>query len=203
MMLQIAAGDTTLSALTYSMYRLAINPDIQLALRREIENHADVSNLEFEAIQNLPLLESVINETLRVHPAVPSGLPRLTPPEGIYVDGTYIPGNTTVSCPTWTIQHSPENFTDPSIWNPYRWMNPLETHNSKAFIPFSVGPFNCVGKIFAYMEMKQVLARLVTTFEFELGPEEDGTRLINESHDHTAMSCGPMWLNMKQIVRDN
>ncbi|KAJ5741040.1 hypothetical protein N7493_000912 [Penicillium malachiteum] len=191
MMLQIAAGDTTLSALTFSMYHLATNPEIQLALRKEIESHADVANLAFQAIQNLPLLESVINETLRVHPAVPSGLPRLTPPEGVYIDGTYIPGNTTVSCPTWTIQHSAENFTDPDTWNPFRWINPLETHNPKAFIPFSVGPFNCVGKVFAYMEMKQVLARMVTTFEFQLGPEEDGTRLINESQDHTAMSCAP------------
>ncbi|KAJ5714425.1 uncharacterized protein N7483_011606 [Penicillium malachiteum] len=200
MMLQIAAGDTTLSALTFCMYHLAINPEIQSALRREIETHADVADLAFEAIQDLPLLESVINETLRVHPAVPSGLPRLTPPEGVYIDGTYIPGNTTVSCPTWTIQHSHENFTDPNTWNPFRWIDVLETHNTKAFIPFSVGPFNCVGKAFAYMEMKQVLARIVTTFEFQLGPEEDGTKLINESRDHTAMSCAPLYLKMKAIV---
>ncbi|KAJ5279799.1 hypothetical protein N7478_005171 [Penicillium angulare] len=202
MMLQIAAGDTTLSALTFCMYHLAINPEIQLALRREIENHADATKLTFEAIQDLPLLESVINETLRVHPAVPSGLPRLVPPEGLYIEGTYIPGNTTVSCPTWTIQHSPENFADPNTWNPFRWIKPFETHNPKAFIPFSVGPFNCVGKAFAYMEMKQVLARMVTTFEFQLGSAEDGTRLINESQDHTAMSCAPLWLKMKTIVRE-
>ncbi|KAJ5641186.1 hypothetical protein N7490_005186 [Penicillium lividum] len=201
MMLQIAAGDTTLSALTFAMYHLAINPEIQLVLRNEIENHADAANLAFEALQDLPLLESVINETLRVHPAVPSGMPRLTPPEGVYIEGTYIPGNTTVSCPTWTIQHSHENFTDPSTWNPFRWIDHLETHNPKAFIPFSVGPFNCVGKVFAYMEMKQVLARLVTTFEFQLGPAEDGTTLINESQDHTAMTCAPLWLKMKVIVR--
>ncbi|KAJ6035940.1 hypothetical protein N7540_000219 [Penicillium herquei] len=203
MMLQIAAGDTTLSALTYCMYHLAINPEIQSALRKEIETNANVADLAFEKLQDLPFLESAINETMRVHPAVPSGLPRLTPPEGIYIDGTYIPGNTTVSCPTWTIQHSQENFTDPNTWNPYRWINPLEIHNQKAFIPFSVGPFNCAGKVFAYMEMKQVLARILTTFEFQLGPEEDGAGLINESLDHTAMSCAPLWLKMKKIVRND
>ncbi|KAJ5107430.1 hypothetical protein N7456_004105 [Penicillium angulare] len=201
MMLQIAAGDTTLSVLTFSMYHLAINPDIQIALRKEIEDHADVTDLAFSAIQDLPLLESVINETLRVHPAVPSGLPRLIPPEGLYVEDMFIPGNTTVSCPTWTIQHSPENFTDPDTWNPFRWITTLETHKPKAFIPFSVGPFNCVGKAFAYMEMKQVLARLVTTFDFQLGSAEDEARVINESQDHTAMTCAPLWLKMEAIVR--
>jgi tryprostatin B 6-hydroxylase len=103
-MLQIAGSDTTKSVLIFILYHLAINPEIQSVLRKEIETLASV-DLHCEELQDLPLLESVVNETLRVHPAVPSGLPRLTPPEGIQVGDTYIPGNTTVSCPTWTIQH--------------------------------------------------------------------------------------------------
>ncbi|KAJ5888116.1 hypothetical protein N7495_008157 [Penicillium taxi] len=199
-MLVLAAGDTTISALTFSMYYLAINPEIQRSLREEIKAaNADVVNLKWEDIQALPLLTGVIDETLRMHPPVPSGLPRLTPPEGIYLGETYIPGNVSVSCPTWTIQRDPENFTDPHTWDPNRWINPPENHNPKAFFPFSLGPFSCVGKVFAYMEMKQALAKLVTTFEWELAPGEDGTGVLYESKDHTAMSCEALWLTMSRI----
>lgn len=106
MMLQIAASNTTVAALTFAMYYLSVNPEVQMALRKEIEANADVTNIASEAIQGLPLLAAVIDETLRMHPSVPSGLPRVTPPEGLQLGGTYIPGKTTVSCPTWTIQRS-------------------------------------------------------------------------------------------------
>lgn len=95
----------------------------------------------------------------------------------------------------------PENFSDPTTWNPYRWIDPPAVHNRKAFIPFSVGPFNCVGKHFAYMEMRAAVAKLVTNFEIRLAPGEDGHRLLNESKDHLAMFCGPVYLDMKPFTR--
>ncbi|KAJ5322947.1 hypothetical protein N7452_011236 [Penicillium brevicompactum] len=202
MMLQIAASNTTLAALTFAMYYLSVNPEVQMALRKEIEANADVTNIASEAIQGLPLLAGVIDETLRMHPSVPSGLPRLTPPEGLQLGGTYIPGKTTVSCPTWTIQRDPKHFSDPNTWNPFRWINPPENHNTKAFFPFSLGPYGCVGKAFAYMEMKQALAKLVTSFDFKIAPGHDENRVIDESKDHTVYSCEPLWLKMETIARD-
>lgn len=49
------------------------------------------------------MLEGCINEALRLFPPVPSGLQRMTPPEGVKIAGRYIPGDTLVSTPTYTI----------------------------------------------------------------------------------------------------
>jgi len=59
-----------------------------------------------EKIANLDHLNAVINETLRLHPPVPSMLQRKTPPEGINIDGEFIPGNTIVSCPQYVLGRS-------------------------------------------------------------------------------------------------
>lgn len=68
--------------------------------RTELGNysHSDLAHLEH--------LNSVINEALRLYPPVPSALQRLTPPEGLTVAGTYIPGNVTIYCPQYVIGRS-------------------------------------------------------------------------------------------------
>ncbi|KAJ0425150.1 cytochrome P450 [Aspergillus carlsbadensis] len=205
MLLQIGGSDTTNSTLIFCVYYIATNPAIQRALREEIQQsssashggHATREEVTWEEIKSLPLLEAAINETLRMHPPVPGGMPRMTPPQGAHLGDLYIPGNTTVSCPTWTIQMDPDNFTDPTTWNPHRWVTHPAHHNTKAWVPFSVGPFSCVGKNFAYMEMKVAIAKLVTTFEIALAPQEDGRQLLEGSKDNTAIVCKPVWLSMK------
>lgn len=118
MLIQIGGSDTTNSTLTFCLYRLATNAEIQTALRHEIlSSNEDSTSLAWEVLRELPLLEAVINETLRMHPAVPGGMPRLTPKEGLYLESIYIPGGTTVSCPTWTIQMGEHSlFVSHSKW---------------------------------------------------------------------------------------
>ncbi|KAL2794802.1 cytochrome P450 [Aspergillus keveii] len=198
MLLQIGGSDTTNSTLIFCVYYIATNSAVQRALREEIQpSHAVGEEVTWENIKSLPLLEAAINETLRMHPPVPGGMPRMTPPQGAHLGDLYVPGNTTVSCPTWTIQMDPANFTDPTRWNPHRWINHPAEHNTKAWVPFSVGPFSCVGKNFAYMEMKVAIAKLVTQFEIALTPQEDGRALLEGSKDNTATVCKPVWLSMK------
>ncbi|KAL4950529.1 cytochrome P450 [Aspergillus filifer] len=200
MLLQIGGSDTTNSTLIFCLYYIATNPLTQRALQEEVQqslSEEDGHQVTWERVKSLPLLEAVINETLRMHPPVPGGMPRSTPPAGAHLGSVYIPENTTVSCPTWTIQMDPENFTNPTEWSPHRWINPPKHHNTKAWVPFSVGPFSCVGKNFAYMEMKITIAKLVATFDIGLAPQEDGRGLIEGSKDNTAIVCEPVWLSMK------
>ena len=100
-------SDTTSATLTHLFYELAKNPDQVLKLRDELASHlASGSDLSHQQIKNLDHLNAVINETLRLYPVAPMGLARLTPPEGIEIEGTYIPGNMTVSCPQYVIGRS-------------------------------------------------------------------------------------------------
>jgi tryprostatin B 6-hydroxylase len=101
----VAGSDTTASTLTYIMYHLAKAAHVVTKLREELKemNYLPGSETEVRDIQDAKYLNGIINEALRLHPVVPSGLLRLTPPEGINIDGTFIPGGVTVSSPMYSM----------------------------------------------------------------------------------------------------
>ncbi|WYZ38083.1 hypothetical protein EsH8_II_001589 [Colletotrichum jinshuiense] len=73
-------------------------------LRKEIDDYfAHNAIVEHLPLSKLQYLQACIDETLRLHPTVPSGLQRMTPPEGMEIDGTFIPGNTIVQVPSHTM----------------------------------------------------------------------------------------------------
>lgn len=99
-------SDTTAATLTYLFYHLAREPEQARILREELAPLVpDVTNISHQAIQDAPHLNGVINETLRLHPPVPSGVLRVTPPEGMNIGDTFIPGNITVSTPFHPLGH--------------------------------------------------------------------------------------------------
>lgn len=87
----VAGSDTTSATLTYLFYELAKRPEEVKKLREELR---PLTNGEWsdKDIKNAPRLMGAINEALRMHPPVPSGLERQTPPEGMTIGETFIPG---------------------------------------------------------------------------------------------------------------
>ena len=86
--------------MVFIFYQLALNPDKTEKLYQEVR---DVDIKDVATLKKLPYLNAVIEETLRLHPAVPTGGHRDTPPEGMMIGGTFIPGNTTVVAPRYTL----------------------------------------------------------------------------------------------------
>lgn len=100
----VAGSDTTAAALTFIFYYLAVDPKLVEKLRAELTSLTNTEeSFDLRAVQNAPLLNGVIYEALRMHPPVPSGTSRITPREGIIVDGVYIPGETTVIVPHFAL----------------------------------------------------------------------------------------------------
>lgn len=67
-----------------------------------------------------------------------------------------------------------------------------------AFGPFSTGPFGCIGKNLAYMEIRTITAQLVDQFDVSLAPGEDGKKLLMETTDHFTMGLEPLMLIFKR-----
>jgi cytochrome P450 len=105
-LLIIAGSDTTATTLTYAFYNFARDPSIVQKLRAELEeNHvSSTSSINVMDLQNLPFLNAVIYETLRLHPPVPGGVYRLTPKDGVMMAGKHLPGGVKIVGPHFTIQ---------------------------------------------------------------------------------------------------
>ena len=61
-----------------------------------------------------------------------------------------------------------------------------------------LGPYGCVGKQLALMEIRNVMARIVTEFDVRFAPGEDGTKLLEESHDTFTIALAPLQLVFKR-----
>jgi len=101
----IAGSDTTTTTLGFASYYIAKYPSVAEKLRAELlEAGYDANPSDLSILQRLPYLNGVIDETLRLHPPVPGGVYRQTPPEGLQIGERFIPGDITVITPHHVIQ---------------------------------------------------------------------------------------------------
>ncbi|KAI0355902.1 cytochrome P450 [Trametes cingulata] len=190
--LTFAAADTTSNALSMTLWRLAKNPDVQRKVRQEIMEAKEANgggDIGYDDLVALPYLDAVCRETLRVHVPAPFRfreanrdivLPLSEPVRGL--DGRLmheilVPKDTPVFV---GIAASNTNKAlwgeDAYEWKPERWLQPLPDAVLDAKIPgvyanlmtFWGGGRACIGFKFSQLEMKVVLAVLISTFTFEL-----------------------------------
>ncbi|KAF2017471.1 cytochrome P450 [Aaosphaeria arxii CBS 175.79] len=179
----LAAGhETTSSALTWTAYLLATQPDVQRRLRTEIHDaiqdpetlsspDVDIANL----LESLPFLNAVCNETLRLYPTIPVSARHSTRDTSIC--GQFVPKNTDILIIPWATNR------DPSIWGddaesfrPDRWLDPTTgkanyvggVDSNYSFLTFFHGPRSCIGQGFARAELRSLVAAFVGSFEMEM-----------------------------------
>ncbi|KAK4186767.1 cytochrome P450 [Podospora australis] len=143
----IAGTDTTSTALGSANYHLMANPQVMETLRTEIrsrfEHYEDITP---ETTSNLPYLNAVLSEALRIFAPVSWPPSRIVPPGGDTVDGYHLPAGTWVSAGYYTGGRSPENFQDPLTFWPERWLAEVPTDKLDASQPFGMGTRGCIGK---------------------------------------------------------
>lgn len=93
-----AGTDTTSSTLTYLFWELARNEGWQSRLRDELNERlaSEIHDLpvpKYSDVVNLPILNAITDETLRLHPSAPASLPRSVPSDGRVIDGQFMPEN--------------------------------------------------------------------------------------------------------------
>lgn len=170
----IAGSDTTSNtacAILYWCLRTpGVIPKLQKALDEAIPSDIDVPT--HAMVKDIPYLQWVIWETMRIHSTSAMGLPREIPAgaDPVTISGhTFLPGDI-LSVPSYTIHRSKEIWgADAEEFVPERWAPERLTPRQKAaFIPFSHGPRACVGRNVAEMELLVMGATVFRLFEFQL-----------------------------------
>ncbi|KAJ5382079.1 uncharacterized protein N7496_004507 [Penicillium cataractarum] len=157
----VAGSDTTAVTLTYLVYAVLSNPRLQ----REVEDEVQLLSDDYsdETLEQLPLLNATIKETLRLYGAAPGSLPRSVPAGGATFLGYYIPEGMTVSTQSYTIHRDENIFPDPETFDASRWLRGNEeggvsSQAQAGFSPFGAGARTCLGIHLAYMELRLAAA---------------------------------------------
>ncbi|TGO40918.1 hypothetical protein BHYA_0029g00270 [Botrytis hyacinthi] len=159
-----AGSDTTASALTAIFVHLAHYPEYQARLFEELRPLSEDGT--YTNATSTPLLDGIIQEVLRLYAPVTFNSQRVTPKGGLTIGTVYIPGDTIVSIATWQLHRDPRNFKYPDKFIPERWtMRTDLVINKSAYLPFSMGVYNCIGKGLAMMELRSVIGRSVAEYE--------------------------------------
>ncbi|KAF9996980.1 hypothetical protein BGZ80_005892 [Entomortierella chlamydospora] len=174
----IAGSETSSTAMTNTLMYLVENPSTLKKLRNELDQ-ATASNPQgasplYDQIRHLPYLTACINESMRLRPVAASGLPREVDNDTV-MGGYHIPQGTIVLAQIAQLHWSEEYFPEPRKFIPERWLLeetpfPGVGIDDFTFYPFSAGTRNCVGKNFAMMEMRLILATLILNYEMEHVP---------------------------------
>ena len=136
----VAGSEPEASTLTFLFYHLAQAPSVQEKLRTELESTS--FSTDARTLQYLPYLNGCVYEALRLHPPLPSGCLRTTPPEGLMIDSTLIPGSVTVLTPAYSLGRLERCFERAQEFVPERWYDrPEMLRDKNAWIPFNVGMF--------------------------------------------------------------
>lgn len=162
----LAAGtDSTANTLSAITYHLLSNPHILQKLQSELQDAIPEGSLPvFSKIESLPYLSAVIQEGLRLHPAVSTRQERVSPDEDLaYTNNKTkaayrIPAGTCMAMSAVLLSRLPEIYPSPAEFRPERFLeNPkLKRHQ----LTFSRGTRVCLGINLAYQEMYMILATL-------------------------------------------
>ncbi|KAH6662426.1 cytochrome P450 [Plectosphaerella plurivora] len=182
----VAATDTVASALSLVFYHLARDATLRQKLYNEVAPlHGKTLPDEFVTsdLDTVSLFEGLVNEALRLNAPTPIGGPRSPPSEGITIAGTFFPAGTILYTPTQAYHSSERYFVRPHEFIPERWTTrPELVLNRKAFFPFHMGRYDCVGKKLAKNVIRTCIAYTIYNYDFHFAPGEDGRRFRNEEH---------------------
>ncbi|XP_031632668.1 probable cytochrome P450 6a13 [Contarinia nasturtii] len=181
--------ETSNTTMSYALYELAKNPECQRKLYDEISKVLSKydGQITFDAIQEMPYLDEVVLETLRIHPPVLTmskvctenyTLPKTN---GQSEPVTIRPG-TFVQIPIYSIHMDPKHYPNPEEFRPERFNEEEQRKRHKGtYLAFGEGPRICPGMRFGMLQVKYALVRAVQSFNIKLSPNHKPIVLDTQS----------------------
>ncbi|KAH7070316.1 cytochrome P450 [Paraphoma chrysanthemicola] len=192
----IAGSGTTATAQLSMIYELGKHPEMQRKLESEIRHAFPDQTVfpDYEVATELPYLNCVLQETMRLRGPIPTFSPRISP--GKVIGGEYIPAGTLVSNLAYTTHRDPRVFPHPTEFIPERWENPTK-EMKLMYRPFSTGPRNCVGMHLARVQLLLAVCALYQRFDITLDPSTTEELMIMRDQVVMSPSGKKLWINAK------
>ncbi|KIW07048.1 hypothetical protein, variant [Verruconis gallopava] len=166
----VAAGLVTTSrALTVGSFHMISKPEIVRKLREELQAAGmmgSLDQLDWHKLEALPYLNGCVHEAIRLAHGITTRNPRLAPDQELRYGDYVIAKNTPVSMTTVDILMNEKIYPNPREFLPERWIGHPELE--RYFVPFGKGSRQCMGVNLAFAEMYITLARIFSSYDFEL-----------------------------------
>jgi cytochrome P450 len=161
-----AGHETTANALTWTLFLLTQHPKIYADLVEEVEGILHGAAPTVDQLTQMPLLDRVIKESMRILPPVPFLL--RVAMEDTELEGHSIPQGSEVFYSPYITHHMPDIYENPQQFNPDRWLT--IDPSAYEYIPFGAGLRMCIGASFAMMEAKVILSMIIQRYRVALLP---------------------------------
>ncbi|KAL3170091.1 hypothetical protein MRX96_015161 [Rhipicephalus microplus] len=167
--MMFAGSDSSTCAISWSIYLLGLHPDVQRKVQEELDavfGDRDEIDCTQEDLKRLQYMECCVKESLRLCPPFPCIGKILD--EDLTIDGCTLPKGVACFVVMYSLHRNPKEFERPDEYIPERFMSEENSRRHPfSYIPFSAGPKNCLGQKFVMMEIKIVLAKILSKFTVE------------------------------------
>lgn len=170
----MAASETSSSSMEWAMTELLRSPESMTKVKAELDRvtgggRGEKRKLEESHLEDLPYLNAVVKETLRLHPPLPFLLPRKAVEDSRFM-GFHIPKGTQVFVNAWAIGRDADTWDDPLCFKPERFLGSDMDYRGLnfEFIPFGAGRRICAGIPLAHRVIHFVLGSLLHHFDWQL-----------------------------------
>ena len=167
----LAGADTSSAATSFMLYSLLKHPEVLDQVREEADQVFAGGAPTADGINNMPVTQRAILETLRLHPIVPVMVRTVT--NSFEFAGYWIPAGTSVWVAMPVSHHLPEIYPDPQRFDIDRFLPERREHGQPgAYAPFGFGPHSCLGQGAAQLQMALITATILHRAEIALAPSD-------------------------------
>jgi cytochrome P450 len=183
-----AGSDTIGSTLRAIFYYLLKNPESLEELMTELgtarkEGKISVPLPSWPESQNLPYLNAVIQEALRLNPSLALPLERVVPSSGLQIGEIHLLPGTVVGINPWVLHRDTRIFgEDAGVWRPGRWLDEdadKVKYMDQHILPFGAGKRTCLGRNIAMLELTKLVPAVLLRYEMKLAYPESEWKLWN------------------------
>lgn len=190
----LAGYETTACCLSFTLFNLAKNPQIQDRLRNKLRSLYDNENDQMDNLEEIKCeyLDRCIYESLRLYPPVIDYVIREISDDLDEVklsNGLKIPKHVAIQVPVWYMHHESTIWPDPYVFNPERENLPIpgSSIRNSAFFAFGIGQRSCIGNNLAMSEIRHLITKLILRYKIELITDPRSPYILNYRYDQNRL----------------